>query len=173
MPQRGAGTITKRGKIWWVQVCVHGQRIRQSSESEKWEDADRMRNKLLGQKARGELGGPNARVTVTTLLDRYLDVSTAQGETKDIYKYVMDADLKPFFGKLRGDKVTSDRLLAYRKHRAGQNTIKGTPVSQSSINRELVILRAAMRSAAKETPPLIPLATIPQFKREDERPFAR
>lgn len=173
MAQRGSGTITKRGKIWWVQVCVAGQRIRQSSESEKWEDADRLRNRLLGQKARGELGGPNARVTVTTLLDRYLDVSTAQSETKDIYEYVMDADLKPFFGKLRGDKVTTDRLLEYRKYRAGQKTLKGTQVSQRSINRELVILRAAMRSAAKETPPLIPLASIPQFKLEDERPFAR
>lgn len=173
MAQRGSGTITKRGKIWWVQVCVGGQRIRQSSESEKWEDADRLRNRLLGQKSRGELGGPNAKVTVNTVLDRYLEVCTAQSDTKDIYKYVMDADLKPFFGKLRGDKVTSDRLLAYRKHRAGQMTIKGTPVSQSSINRELVILRAALRSAAHATPPVIPLASIPRFTIEDERPFAR
>jgi integrase len=171
--QRGSGTITKRGKIWWVQVCVSGQRIRQSSESEKYEVADRLRNRLLGQKARGELGGPNAKVTIDKVLDRYLEVCTAQSDTKDIYKYVMDADLKPFFGKLRGDKVTSDRLLEYRKHRAGQKTIKGTPVSQSSINRELVILRAAMRSAAYATPPVIPLASIPRFTLEDERPFAR
>ena len=173
MPQRGSGTITKRGKVWWIQVCVHGQRIRQSSESEKWEDADRLRNKLLGQKSRGELGGPNAKVTVNTVLDRYLEVCTAQSDTKDIYKYVTDASLKPFFGKIRGNKVTSDHLLAYRKHRAGQKTIKGTPVSPSSINRELVILRAALRSAAHATPPVIPLASIPRFTLEDERPFAR
>src|ERR1039457_5959885 len=92
MPQRGSGTITKRGKVWWIQVCVHGQRIRQSSESEKWEDADRMRNKLLGQKSRGELGGPNAKVTVNTVLDRYLEVCTAQSDTKEIYKYVIRSE---------------------------------------------------------------------------------
>jgi integrase len=175
MPQRGSGTITKRGKIWWVQVCVHGQRVRQSSESEKWEVADRLRNRLLGQKARGELGGPNAKVTVNTVLDAYLDVCKhgVQPDTRTIYEYVIDADLRPHLGKLRADKLTTAHLAEYRKKRAGEKTIKGTNVSPSSINRELVILRAALRSAARATPPLIQLYNIPRFTLEDERPFAR
>jgi hypothetical protein len=112
MAQRGAGTIARRGKIWWVQVCINGQRIRRSSESEKYEVAERLRNKLLGQKARGELGGPDAKVTVNTVLDRYLEVCkhSVQADTRQIYEYVMDASIRPHFGKLRADRIKTDDL---------------------------------------------------------------
>src|ERR1035437_8878076 len=135
MAQRGAGTIARRGKIWWVQICVDGLVIRQSSKSEKYADAKKLRDKLLGQRERGELGGHNARLTVDGLLDHFVKVLAVRvgAETCKIQTLVIDAHLRPFFGKLKGYKITTASLLAYREHRAGEKTNKGTATSQSTI----------------------------------------
>ena len=169
MPQRGSGTITKRGKVWWIQVCVHGQRIRQSSESEKWEDADRLRNKLLGQKSRGELGGPNARITIDRVLDHYYEDQAlhVKPETLKIEKLVVEAHVRPAFGKLRAEKITSVALANYRAKRMQEGA------SPTTCNRELAYLRTAMRTAASTTPPMLQLASIPKFPIVNEDAFAR
>src|ERR1017187_6996979 len=149
MPQRGSGTITKRGKVWWIQVCVHGQRIRQSSESEKWEDADRLRNKLLGQKSRGELGGPNARITIDRVLDHYYEDQAlhVKPETLKIEKLVVEAHVRPAFGKLRAEKITSVTLANYR----AQRTLQGA--SPTTCNRELASCAPPCRPRPPPTPP--------------------
>jgi len=37
----------KRGVIWWIRYLVKGQQVRESSESENREDADRLLKKRL------------------------------------------------------------------------------------------------------------------------------
>ena len=143
MAQRGAGTIARRGKIWWVQICVDGLVIRQSSKSEKYADAKKLRDKLLGQRERGELGGHNARLSVDGPLNHFvkaLAVRVRPGTLK-IQSLVIDANLRPFFGKMKGDKITTSVLMAYREYRAKQLTNKGSATSPSTINRELSLLR--------------------------------
>ena len=143
MTQRGAGTIARREKIWWVQICVEGLVIRQSSKSEKYADAKKLRDKLLGQRERGELGGHNARLSVDGLLNHFvkaLAVRVRPGTLK-IQSLVIDANLRPFFGKMKGDKITTSVLMAYREYRAKQLTNKGSATSPSTINRELSLLR--------------------------------
>jgi|ERR1017187_152028 integrase len=175
MAQRGAGTISKRGKIWWVQICVDGEVIRKSCGSEKYADAKKLRDKLLGQRERGELGGKNARLTISTLLDAFLKVlpTRVEPDTFTIQSLVVEAHLRPYFGAKRAEKITTDDLLAYREHRGTEKTSKGTPTSPSTMNRELSLLRNAMRTAAQSTPPLIPLSCIPRFPITNEDGAAR
>src|ERR1035437_6438138 len=165
----GGGSIFKRGQLWWCRVYVDGVPVDESSKSDNYEAAKRHLTKMNGRKERGELGGANAKMTVDRVIDHYLDVCkhSVQPDTRQIYEYVFDANIRPFFGKLRADKVTTAHLLEYRK----QRTAAGR--SASTANRELVILRAALRAAAHATPPMIALASIPRFTLEDERPFAR
>ena len=166
---RGGGSITKRGRIWWVQVCVDGRVIRRSSKSEKYDDAKRLRDKLLGQRARGELGGHNARLTVGGLLDHFLKslaVRVRPGTLK-IQTLVIEANLRPYFGGLKADKLTTETLLAYRDHRARQGA------KPSTANRELSLLRNCIRTAAHSTPPLFPVAAIPRFPIMNEDSYAR
>jgi len=73
------------------------------------------------------------------------------------------AHLLPFFGKMRPENITTDVLMSYREHRGGEETNMGTFPSESTINRELSLLRNAMRTAAMKTPPLIRLSCIPRF----------
>jgi integrase len=166
---RGSGTIRKRGKIWWVQISVAGRVIRQSSKSEKYEDAERLRNKLLGQKARGELGGPNAKATINTVLDHFFKVAAYRVEEKTLanYKWVVDAHIRPAFGKMRADRLTSDHLLDYRRKRQADGA------SPPTCNRELTHLRNALRTAANATPPLISMSAIPRFVMESEQGRSR
>lgn len=166
---RGTGTIRKRGRIWWVQISVDGKVIRQSSHSELYKDAIRLRDKLLGQKARGELGGRSARLTIDGLLDHFLKSLRVRvrPSTLKIQKLVVDANLRPYFGKMKAEKINTERLLAYREQRAKEG------VKASTINRELSLLRNCLRTAAHATPPLLPVGSIPRFPITNEDTFAR
>jgi integrase len=163
----GTGTIYRRIRIWWVQVSVAGRVVRRSSRSESYEVAKSLRNRLLGQGFRGELGGTNAKITLGALLDQFLDIVQyrARPKTREIQVFVANANLRPFFGNLRADKLTSERLHEYRKKR------QSSGAAPSTVNRELSLLRSALRTAARATPPLIPISAIPQFTmvREDDR----
>jgi integrase len=157
-PKDGSGYIYQRGNVWWVKVYINGQPHRESSKSEKKEDAKRLRDKLLGQKHRGELsGGHPDRVTVGELLDNFLAESDAnvRPSTAAIYKLVTEANLRPFFGKLRACKVTTDTLREYRRKRLAEGR------SDATANRELALLRIAYRQGQKCTPPKVII--VPHF----------
>ncbi|MGH9662965.1 MAG: hypothetical protein ACRD9L_00900 [Bryobacteraceae bacterium] len=50
-----SGTIFKRGAIWYVACWVDGGQVQKSSRSENIQDAKRLRDQILGRKARGEM----------------------------------------------------------------------------------------------------------------------
>jgi hypothetical protein len=75
----GAGTIFQRGEIWYVSFWSDGRQIQKSSGSTKRQDAVRLRDQLLGKKARGEMGPAAAdKVTCGELLDDLLEACQAQ-----------------------------------------------------------------------------------------------
>src|SRR5579884_1036253 len=136
----GSGSIYQRGNVWWVKVYVDGKPHRESSKSEKYEDAKRLRDKLLGQKHRGEIsGGHPDRVTVGELLDDVLEYATTniRPSTEYIWKLVIEKNLRPFFGTLKAQKVTTEKLEEYRRKRIAEGR------SDATANRELSILRTA------------------------------
>jgi integrase len=171
----GSGSIFKRGNLWWCRVYVDGNPVDESCKSSDYEVAKRHLAKMNGRKVRGELGGTNAKLTMGAILDAFLKVlPTRVGEkTLEIQTLVVNANLRNFFGPLKAEKITTDKLLAYRAHRGKQTTNKGTATSDSTINRELSLLRNAMRTAAKSTPPLIPISAIPRFPITNEDECAR
>jgi hypothetical protein len=61
--------------------------------------------------------------------------------------------LKPFFGNLRGVQVTTDLLRRYVKERKAQLNKWGKPPENSTINRELALLRSGFY-LGYEAPPL-------------------
>ena len=70
----GAGTILKRGKIWYVSFWADGRQVQKSTASERRQDAVMLRDQLLGKKARVETPDAIAgKVTCGELLDDLLD----------------------------------------------------------------------------------------------------
>ncbi len=151
----GVGTIYKRGNIWWVQVYVDGKPIVQSSKSTKRSDASNLRNRLLAKKERGDASQGSANtVLIGELLDDILK-SDIKPTTRYIWEKVVAKNIRPFFGKLKAQRLSTDHMERYREFR------KGEGVSDATANRELSILRTAFHNARKRTPPKV--ISVPYF----------
>ena len=154
----GTGTLLKRGRIWYVSYWVEGKQIQRSSKSANIQDAKRMRDQILGQKARGEIGivAPD-QVTCGELLNDLLNHARVniKASTARIWELVIEANIRPFFGAFKASAVTTERLKEYRRKRLGHGRTEAT------CNRELSILRTAFHLGRKCTPPKI--TNIPFF----------
>lgn len=154
----GAGTIFKRGEIWYVSFWADGRQIQKSSRSRKREDAVRLRDQLLGKKARGEMGPTEtSKVTCGELLDDLLEhaKSNNRGSTAKIYRLVVEANLRPFFGHRKAAALSTALLKEYRRKRLAEGRSEGT------CNRELSLLRIAYNLGRKCTPPKVLI--VPYF----------
>jgi integrase len=154
----GSGSIYKRGSIWWVKVYVDGKPRRESSKSVRYDDAKRLRDKLLGQKHRGEIsGGRLDKVTVGELLDDFLGDAkgSVRPSTEYIYRKVTESSLRPFFGTLKAQKITTETLREYRRKRTSEGR------SDTTVNRELALLRIAFRLGQECTPRKVNI--VPRF----------
>jgi integrase len=148
---------------------VDGRPVDESTKSDNYEVAKRHLAKMNGRKVRGELGGIRGKMTVNRVIDHYLELCKYKvGEaTRKIYSYTYDAHLRRYFGAMRADRLSTETLLHYRKQRTSEGAVFST------VNRELVILRAALRAAAHASPPMIQVSTIPRFVIENEKSRAR
>ena len=157
MPRKtdGSGTLYLRGDIWWVKIRVDGRPVYESSKSTKKSDAIKLRDKLLAKKSRGELSGGSAdKVLITELLDDVLK-SDIKPSTRYVWEKVIEKNIRPFFGKTRAQRLTTDLMDKYREKRKGEGR------SDATANRELSILRTAFHNARKRTPPKV--LVVPYF----------
>ena len=116
----GSGSLYLRGDIWWVKVRVDGRPVYESSKSTKKSDAIKLRDKLLAQRHRGELsGGAPDKVLITELLDDVLK-SDIKDSTRYVWEKCIEKNIRPFFGKYRAQRLSTDLMDAYRKKRKAE-----------------------------------------------------
>jgi integrase len=155
----GTGTLFKRGRIWYVSYYVNGRQVQRSSRSNNIQDAKRLRDQILGQKARGEIRGfgQSEKINCNELLDDLLEYgkSNIKPSTAHIWGLVIKANIRPFFGHLKVVNLTTEKLKDYRRKRLAEGRSEGT------CNRELSILRTALNRGRKCTPPKV--ITLPHF----------
>src|SRR5579863_1059417 len=157
MPRKsdGSGTLYLRGDIWWVKIRVDGRPVYESSKSTKKSEAIKLRDKMLAKKSRGELSGGSAdKVLITELLDDVLK-SDVKPSTRYVWEKVIEKNIRPFFGKIKAQRLTTDLMDKYREKRKGEGR------SDATANRELSILRTAFHNARKRTPPKVHI--VPYF----------
>jgi hypothetical protein len=141
--------------LWWVKIRVDGRPVYESSKSTKKSDAIKLRDKLLSQKHRGELSGDAPdKVLIGELLDDVLK-SDIKDSTLYVWKKVIEKNIRPFFGKLRAQRLSTDQMDKYREVRKAQGR------SDATVNRELSVMRTAFHNARKRTPPKVNL--VPYF----------
>src|SRR5262245_24395179 len=113
----GAGTIFKRGSIWYVSIWVDGKQIQKSSGSTNIQEAKKLRDQILGKKARGEIVGSDARkVTCGELLDdllAYYEAGNAKPTTTRVFRWCIEANLKPYFGHVKAASLSTQKLKLY------------------------------------------------------------
>ncbi len=134
---------------------MDGHPVYESSKSTKHGDAVKLRDKLLAKKSRGEVsGGSPSRVLIRELLDDVLQSDIAES-TRYIWGLVIAKSLRPFFGKLKAARLTTDKMDEYRQKRKDEGCVDAT------VNRELTVLRTAFHNARKRTPPKVQI--VPYF----------
>jgi integrase/recombinase XerD len=161
----GAGSIFRRGNIWWVKIYDRdGEPISQSSGSTDYEDAKKLLQKMQGEKARGEIsGGAPDKVRISELLDDVLE-SDIEESTRKVWRLVVEKNIRPFFGEIKAARLTTEKMKAYRKKRLGDGR------SDATANRELSILRTAYHNGRKLTPPkVLQVPYFPMIKETTQR----
>ena len=68
---------------------------------------------------------------------------------------MIEKNIRPFFGKLKAQRLTTDLMDKYREKRKGEGR------SDATANRELSILRTSFHNARKRTPPKV--LVVPYF----------
>jgi integrase len=118
----------------------------------------RFRDQLLGKKASGQIAISAGQVTCGELLDDLLvhyQSGGSRGETARVFRWCIDANVRPYFGELKAAALTTQKLKQYRDKR------KADGVKEATCNRELSILRIAFNLGRKCTPPKV--ASVPYF----------
>ena len=155
------GKVVELGP-WWIQYYANGTKVRESSKSSRYGDAERLLRKRLQEIDRGVYAGPLVeRITVAVLLDDLLADYGDNNKSLQWAQYV-DGHLRPFFGQLKASAVATRHLREYIAHR------RRRCISNSTINRELALLRRAFNLARQETPPKVQRA--PTFPKLGEPP---
>ncbi len=138
------GHLWKRGNVWWCKYYVNGKPIRESTGTRKRGEAKTFLEIREGDRAKG--------LPVSLRIDRIM-YQDLRADLIDHYKTtgrrkLSDAEgrLRPldqFFGRYRAAGIGPTQLTAYIKQRQGQG------LANSSINRELSVLRKMLRLAWK------------------------
>ena len=136
---------------WWIKYHENGMIFRESSGSEKRDEAERLLKRRLGEIVTGKfVGFGPERILVAELFgDVVADYQENENSTLADLKRRLKDHLIPFFGQIRAADFTTHhtkRYVAQRRAAGAQN---------ATINRELAVVRRAFRLAAKCDPPRV------------------
>ena len=140
-------------KYWAAYYDTAGRRVRVSTGTDNREEAKRFLKLREGKVAEGAPIPPRLdRISFDELRDNLMTYYRTTGR----WKHLDDAERRlahvtRFFGGRRAVTITPDLIRAYAEQRQ-RETVPGTkrPVSPATINRELAMLRRALRLGARD-----------------------
>jgi integrase len=163
----GSGTLFKRGDIWYLSYWVNGRQVQKSSRSTNIHDVKRLRDQLLGKKARGEMINAAAeRITCGELLDDLIEHAqeNVKESTAKIWKWCIGGEHSALLRKRQSRPANDGNAEALQKNASRRGR------SETTCNRELSILRIALNLGRKCTPPKVnALPYFPMVREENVR----
>jgi integrase len=91
----------------------------------------------------------------------HFEAGNAKPTTTRVFRWCIEANLKPYFGDIKAATLSTPKLKAYRDKR------KADGVTETTCNRELSILRIALNLGRKSTPAKVVTMTFFPMVRED------
>ncbi|HEX7422878.1 MAG TPA: site-specific integrase [Terriglobales bacterium] len=139
---RGDGRVYQRGERWWIEYWHRGRQYRESAGATEKVAQKKLRARLA-ERLSSRFIGPNAeRVTVGELLDALASDLEKRKTKSPSTGYHIDK-VRKLFGLDRAIDITEERLDRFIKEE------RQLGLADSTINRELCVLRQAYRLAWK------------------------
>jgi integrase len=147
--KRGSGTTFPRGSVWWIQYFVRGRRVRESTGFTKKADAENLLKQRIGEVAAGLRPGPD-KATIADLCSLVLEDHRLRNlRSLQHVEWRYEAHIKPLLGSLLSARFGSSQVRQYIERRRQAGALNST------VNRELAIVRRGFRLGAQEDPPLV------------------
>lgn len=158
------GRVFQRKNTWWIAYYDgNGQEYRESSKSTKQTDAENLLKKRLAALHAGMPHQP-AKTLIRELLDDLLHDYEINEKSSQWVKLLTDSHLAPAFGHLKTDQLTTRKINEYIQAR------RKAGIKNSTINRELSLLRRSYSLAAKSEPPQVTaVPNIPKLAENNVR----
>src|SRR5271168_4395380 len=126
--------LFRRGKTWWTDFSVNGQRYRQSLHTRDWREAQAEEKRRITLAETGRLTVTSqklARVAFSEAAERYMADGKTRWATRTIQtERERSRPLVAFFGATELRKITAESVRAYMTKR------KSEAISNRTINRE-------------------------------------
>jgi integrase len=139
--------LFKRGRWWWADFSVNGQRFRQSLDTTDWREALAREKEKIAQASTGKLAPSSqqfARLSFSDAVERYLADRLARIQPKTVMAERDRARaLKKYFGATQVSRISADFVLTYIAARKQAGMANGT------INRDLDVLRGVLKRAKR------------------------
>ena len=172
--RKGVGSLYRRkkrrpdGKIvelptWWVKYSTSGRVIRESTRSERLDEAKSYLKARLGEVATGKFVGLRPeRVRFSDLAADLIEDYERRGLASLAHlESRLTNHLIPAFGRIRAVDLSTHHIELYKERRRGQGA------SFSTVDRELEIVRRALRLGAESDPPRVGRVPKIRFFRVD------
>ena len=139
--------IFKRGRIWWTDFSVNGQRYRQSLHTKDWRKAQSEETKLIAQAESGRLtlsGQKFARLAFSIAAERYLSDGLTRWAPRTIQtERERSRPLVAYFNATEVTKISAESVRDFMAKR------KACGISNRTINRERDFLRGVLKMAKR------------------------
>jgi integrase len=161
---KGSGSIRLRGRIRWITYYAGGRPISESSGSAQKEVAANLLKQRIGELASGRNMSPE-KATIGDLCALVLqDAKLRKLRDARHQEWRYEANIKPILETVRADRFGPSHIRTYVDVRRKDG------VEDSTINRELAILRRGFVLGYREEPPLVRrVPHIPRLEENDPR----
>lgn len=161
---RGTGSKRLRGKIWWIRYYYRGKAVDESTESRDERDADKLLRKRLGQLELGARPAARSKLTIGDVIDLTLNEYRLLKRRGLQIEELRSKAVRVAIGHFPADRFSQSAIRDYIEQRrtAGR--------ADSTINRELSLVRHGFTLALQADPPLVERAPkIPKLAEENVR----
>jgi integrase len=148
---KGTGHVYRRGDVWWLKYHRMGKQYFESSRSGEKSEAEKLLAIRLGEIAGGRFRGlaPD-RIKMADLFELVVE-DYRQRKLRSVrdVEWRRDKHLIPAFGDLKASEFGSIQIKRYVALRRGEGA------EDSTVNRELSIVRRGFNLALQSDPPLV------------------